>query len=70
MEVHFSDLDVGEWLVSLRKRGEARENGRFEGRSQCFQAGIWRAKGRMPAYWVRHRGFEARIPALSLRDRL
>lgn len=40
MEAHFSDLDVGEWFVSLRKRGEARENRRFEARSRRFEAGI------------------------------
>lgn len=40
MEAHFSDLDVGEWLVSLRKGGEDREIGRFEARTRRFQAGI------------------------------
>lgn len=40
MEVHFSDLNVGERLFSLRKSGEAREIGRFEARSRRFEAGI------------------------------
>jgi hypothetical protein len=40
MEVHFSDLDVGQRLFSLSKRDEYRENGRFEARPRRFEAGI------------------------------